>query len=234
MEGPNKKYKQTSAFDAIYAAILKKDKQAVEQALLEHDSEAMPDGETELCLNVCAINGLSGPLKVLLKDDRFNPSTRNTTLYNAVEGGHVKILKIVLKDGRADPGISNPNVLESAASWGNLYRARLLLSDPRTNVVPVNKAVENAYTFKHYDVVRYLLGHVHGVGIDPESALGQKYLVRTWDWKRDKWRFFPRYKRKVYVEFLACLKVLKFAPYFRDLHDTIMSYYFSQHHGGGR
>jgi len=228
MEGPNKKYKQTDVFNAVYAAILKNDTLAVEKALVEFKDDILPDGETELCLNVCAVNGLSGPLKALLKDERFDPSIRNTCLYNAVEGGHVKIVKILLKDGRADPGIANCNPLKNAAGWGSLEATKLLLNDPRTNAVPVNKAVENAYTFGHYGAIRYLLGHGHGRGIDPESALGQKYLVRTWTWKRVNWQFFPRYKRKIYVEFLACLKFLKLAPYFRDLHDTIFQYFFGK------
>jgi len=138
-----------------------------------------------------------------------------------------KLKKILLTDDRAERFFIL--ALECATYNAKLESVIMLLETfpnvPRFGICPPYKTTQVSRAIR---VCRYLLGH--GYWLERRRIFLSEYawvmsICNNWTFTKKYWRYFPRRKRKVYMDFLVSLKRLGIAPYFRDLHDTILPYF---------
>jgi ankyrin repeat protein len=86
--------------------------------------------------------GFSDILKLLLSDDRFDPTENNAALDLASRNGHTEIVKLLLNDPRIDPTFNN-YAIQLSSSNGHFEIVKLLLKDKR-----VEPNVDNNYPFR--------------------------------------------------------------------------------------
>lgn len=71
-------------------------------------------------------------VKLLLKDDRFDPVVDNNyAIRKASEHGHVEVVKLLLQDPRVDPTVDNNYTIKYASKNGYVEVVKLLLQDSR-------------------------------------------------------------------------------------------------------
>lgn len=172
-------------------------------------------------------------------------------LRSAISGGHMDVVKLFLKCARVK--LSSPpnarttrdSVLDTAIGRGNVECVRLLLRDDRCDLTRVMPPYSHYVDFKTAtkEEMREMVKYLHGHGVwtaesyegDDEllpRRLGSFYMYfkppKDMTFGRKDWKYFPRKRRRVYCEFLCCLRYLGYHRYMRDLHDTVMPYYFAK------
>ena len=97
-------------------------------------------------------------IKLLLKDERFDPSeNRNQAIQQAVSRGYFNIVKLLLKDKRVDPSERENHSIRSASYNGYLNIVKLLLQDERVNPsADGNSAIYHSHLFKHSETTQLL------------------------------------------------------------------------------
>ena len=115
-------------------------------------------------------NGRVEMVKILLNDNRVDPSARNNEAITwASENGNLNIARLLLADPRTDPSTDDNLPIKVASEKGNLNVVRLLLADFRTDPsAEYNWAIKAADKNGHIEVVRLLLTDPRVRGIKKE------------------------------------------------------------------
>ena len=83
-------------------------------------------------LRQAASCGFTDAVKLLVSDDRVDPSARhNWALVLASRNGHLEIVKLLLSDARVDPSARDNGALRFASRNGHLEIVKLLEYHPR-------------------------------------------------------------------------------------------------------
>jgi ankyrin repeat protein len=110
-------------------------------------------------LIAAASSGFTDAVKLLLLDDRVDPSAQNNeALLWASQEGYLEIVKILLSDDRVDPSAEDNGALCFAAERGQLEIVKILLSDDRVDPsAEDNGALCFAAERGHLEIVKILL-----------------------------------------------------------------------------
>jgi len=154
--------------------------------------------------------------KVLLADERIAIS--HQILEMAMYDEKFDLLKVYLADKKTQMDKITSQHVGQVIRCNEQEISRILLDNDNLIKANVWKAhvVAKAYEYEYYDGVRLLLGYnfPRPSDIKIDFSFSRKY-----------WEFFPTRKRETYVNFMVCLKRLRLLPYFRDLHDSILSHF---------
>jgi hypothetical protein len=119
--------------------------------------------------------GFTDAVKLLLSDDRVDPSVKdNAALVFASQEGHLEIVKLLLKDKRVNPSAQNNAALINALQHEDLEILKILLADYRVDPsAQGNRALIAAAEYGHFDIVKLLLRRDR---VDP-SVLDNRALI---------------------------------------------------------
>lgn len=128
--------------------------------LMEYTAMPILKGKSSSCLLILAcVKGYVNILKILLDDERFNPSeSHNLALRKACEGGHIHCIEVLLKDTRVDPSACHNDALISACECGQYEVVSILLKESRVNPCDLdNAAIGTAIIRNDVNMVKLLL-----------------------------------------------------------------------------
>ncbi|KAI8900063.1 ankyrin repeat-containing domain protein [Globomyces pollinis-pini] len=126
----------------------------VVQKLLKNE-----DVELEGCIGPAGENGHAEVIKLLLQDDRIDPTEDDSqALRLASENGHLEVVELLLEDGRADPSDDDNYAICFASLNGHYEIVKLLMKDDRTDPSGDNNyAIRSAASGGHSEIVQLLL-----------------------------------------------------------------------------
>lgn len=117
-----------------------------------------------------AAQGRAAALRVLLKDNRFNPAyNNNRALTDACSNGRVECVRILLGDGRVDPTALDSRALHMATVMGHLDVIKVLLQDGRADPLRKNSELFRIAVYNNLPkVAKHYLRHT---SVDPTLHL---------------------------------------------------------------
>jgi hypothetical protein len=177
---PTSAQKEEALFSAVEgadcilaSAVLTGDLKGI-QALLASPAVKLED--LQAALSVAAQHARAEMVRVLLNDDRVNPSARRSeALRLAAYHNHVSTLRLLLDDGRGDPSAGRDEAIRCASSNGHVECVRLLMLDWRVDPSPQeDEALRLAAKNGYERVVALLLTDRRVNPQSPTSATSKK------------------------------------------------------------
>jgi len=241
MEGSSKKLYFGDTYDLIKELfdVITRDDYPTFVELLEQKPIGIVMYDNDL-IRHAALWGALRITKYLLNKPEIDPNCNGLQpINNAIYNGHDKIVKLFLNCDRVKLINENPRhpiihktVLEMVLGQGKLSTLKLLLEHPRfdckTAKIAYSPSVfgltDGEYSHRQWFRVREMEKYLFGHGIWTRTERQPPAPEMTFDHK--DWTYFPHKRRRVYLEFLCCLRYLGYHKYMRDLHDTVMPYYF--------
>jgi len=165
-----------------------------------------------------AANGHTKIVKLLLVDERVDPSIKNSlALFNAIASNHIEIVKLLLANKRIDLTADNNyacscqsealiDAIRTAAANGHLEIVKLLLNNKLVNpVADDNNALCAAIAGNHIDIVKFLLADDR---VKPERN-NLRIILALMDPKKRKERFELFISHNLFTEEILLLKSLE-------------------------
>jgi len=168
----------------------------------------------------------------ILNGSDIESEGRKALLYQLLRADALCFFRMILMQRWEGESQLLTQLLSRAIECGRFKFIELLLNDPRTTIpLLIPKPRIRAVCSNTITSFNFLFGHALSLCSCVKSWNDYPWLKRqyeNWTFTKENWRYFPQRKRKVYMDFLVSLKRLGIAPYFRDLHDTILPYFMSK------